>query len=273
MEDTLTEKVLGLTERIGNSYRGLSILGNPFAVVDLLIISVLIYYSIVLLKETRAIRIFYGIILLGMVYIVGQLFDLVAVKYIFTGLATTLLIAILIIFQPEIRAALERLGRSRFVGDFSRLGKSEVNSVIDEIVYAVSKLAAAKTGALIVIGRVTGLRDYIETGLALHAKLSAQLILSIFNRSSPLHDGAVVIVGNYVAAASVVLPLSDSKFDSALGMRHRAAVGVSSQTDALVIAVSEQSGSISVAIENKLNKVKPEDLERVLRRELHSKGG
>lgn len=247
-----------------------SLQSNPFIVLDIAIVSILFYYAFVLVKETRAIRIVYGISLLALVYLVGQAFDLTLVKFIFRGLGTILLLSIPVIFQPEIRSALERLGRTRFIGDFSRLRRQDVEYVIHELVFAADMLSRAKTGALIVIARATGLRDYTESGMELNAHLSAQLLLSLFQRQSPLHDGAVVVIGNRIAAASVVLPLSDSKFDSELGTRHRAALGLSSQTDAIIVVVSEQKGTISVALGGELTKYDPTGLERFLKREFRT---
>ena len=267
MQETLGSKILGAATKVDTVFWQFSLIKDPFIILDILIVSIFIYYIILLVKETRAIRIVYGLGLLAIVYFIGAAFDLIAVNYIFRALATTLLIAIPVIFQPEIRSALERLGRARFTGDFSRLKAPEQEYVIHEILFAVERLAKSKTGSLIVLSRLTGLRDYIESGMLLNARLSAQLLMSIFQPHSPLHDGAVVLVGNQIAAASVVLPLSDSILDTELGTRHRAAIGLSSQTDALIIVTSETKGSISVALGGQLRRLDLKGLERLLKRE------
>lgn len=160
--------------------------------------------------------------------------------------------AIPIVFQPELRNALIKLGRTKFAGGFLTLRRRELEEVIETIVESCEILSRQKTGALIVLARSDHLREHLERGKTLDADLSTELLLNIFSPKAPLHDGAVIIAGNKIKAAGAVLPLSDSKFDYHLGTRHRAAIGLSSISDAVVLVVSEESGKISIAIDGVL---------------------
>ena len=190
--------------------------------------------------------------------------DLPAFSWLLRNSVPMVLVAIPVIFQPELRRALERLGRSSPLlnrkGDTTR-----VQSVINEVVKSVDGLAQRRTGALIVFHGVTGLGDVIERGVRVDGEVSSELLATIFFPNTPLHDGAVIVHGDRVVAASCVLPLTDRELsDSQLGTRHRAAIGVTEQSDALVVVVSEETGRISVARNGRIVRLDPNRLRAVL---------
>lgn len=255
-------KILGVTDQVTNLWSGLSFKDNPYALLDIFIVTLLIYWGYLLIKETKAIRIIYGILLLGILMLLGQVFKLSALNFILQYLITMIIVAIPIVFQPELRAALEKLGRTRIVTDFNMLKNNEIGTIVEQIIKTVKILAKNKTGALIVLAQKTGLRDVVETGIKISGEISSDLLISIFYPKNPLHDGAVIIGGNKIIAASCTLPLSDEEFDFNIGTRHRAAAGLSSQTDAIVIVVSEEKGTISVAFNGQLSReISPKELE------------
>jgi diadenylate cyclase len=176
--------------------------------------------------------------------------NLIAVNWLISSLRTAWLIAFVIIFQPELRRALSMLGQNRLLSRFVTMRQSHI---IPEVVKSVQEMAEKRIGALIVLEKDMGLKNYIETGTTVDARVSAELIESIFTPPSPLHDGAIVIQNDRVVAAGCTLPLSqDQRLAHALGMRHRAALGLSEETDALVVVVSEETGAISYAEYGKL---------------------
>lgn len=178
-----------------------------------------------------------------------------------------LVVAIPIVFQPELRGALIKLGRTKITGGFFELRRQELNEAIKTIAQTCEILSEQKIGALIVLARQDRLREHLEKGKNINGDLSAELLLNIFSPKTPLHDGAVIISGNKIKAAGAILPLSDSKFDYHLGTRHRAALGLSSISDAIVLVVSEESGKTSIAIDGVLEQnLKPEQLEEKLRK-------
>ncbi|EKD56992.1 MAG: protein of unknown function DUF147 [uncultured bacterium] len=272
MGDELGGKILGASDQVTNFWLNLNFKNNPFAVLDILLVALIIYWGYLLIKETRAIRIFYGILMLALVMLLGQVLQLSAINFVLKYLVTMILVAIPIVFQPELRAFLEKLGRARIVTDFTHLRKSELDLVVDDIVKSAKLLAKNKTGALIVLAQKTGLKDFIETGIRLDSKLTPELLLTIFHPKTPLHDGAVIIGGNKVIAAGCTLPLSEDQFDYSIGTRHRAAAGLSEQTDAVIIVVSEERGTISVAYNGQLSReVSPKELEDFILAILHQK--
>lgn len=272
MEEGLTGKVLGLSDNISNFWAGINLYSNPFMILDILLVAIIIYWGYKLIKETRAIRILYGIAILGALMLLGQILHLNALNFILKYLVTMILVAIPVVFQPELRAALEKLGRGKIVADFTALRQSEVSQVIEDLIKAVKILSKNKTGALIVLVQRTGLKDIIEKGVNINAKISSQLITTIFAPNSPLHDGAIIISGNKILAASCMLPLSEDEFDFDIGTRHRAAVGLSSQTDALVVIVSEQSGGLSLSYNGQLIRdLASKELEEMLKDLLQKK--
>lgn len=232
-----------------------SIAGSVFSklsflsILDIIIVAALLYWLYLLIKETRAVQILYGIALLFLIWIFGRILNLHALNLILRYALTAIVVAIPIVFQPELRSALEKIGRTKIVSDFSKLRKNQLLDVIATISQASHILSKEKIGALIVLSREQKLKEHVERGTLLDARLSTELILNIFSPKAALHDGAVVISGNKIKAAGVVLPLSDNKFDYRLGTRHRAAIGISSVSDAIVIIISEERGEISLAID------------------------
>lgn len=218
--------------------------------IDILIITFIIYRLLVFFKRgSRAGRIVIGIAILLAGSLLSRTFGFYTVDWLFHNFWSQIVIALIIIFQPEIRKTLAQMGGSPIFGVTSA---EEIKS-IDEIVKAAVNLASRKIGALIVIEREVSLRDYIEIGIPLDAKVSKELLVSIFHPTSPMHDGAVIIKGNRVVAAGCFLPLAlGAEISKTYGTRHRAGIGLSEETDAVVIIISEETGQISVAIKGEL---------------------
>jgi diadenylate cyclase len=216
--------------------------------VDIGLTAVLIYGLFSLIRDTRAIRLVIGVTVLYGVYIAAQFFGLQLLSQILQASAVVSLFALVVVFQPELRRALERLGRVGSLGWLLAPGQQgAIEQVAAEVAHAAAGLAAERHGALVVLERETGLEDTAETGVMLHADLSAEILRTIFMPRSPLHDGAVIIRGGHVLAAGAVLPLSELPVHAErFGTRHRAALGISEDTDALVVVVSEETGSISL---------------------------
>ncbi len=238
-----------------------------FDLLDILLIAFILYKVYFFLRGSRAAQMGVGLALILVVSLLAQLFNMVAVTWLFQNLKTVWLILFVIIFQPELRRMLTLLGQSRLVRYIVRVTESKV---VTEVVRSVAELAKHSYGGLIVIARNTGLKTIIETGIRIQAEVSAPLLVSIFNPRSPLHDGAVIIQGEVVEAAKCILPLSSElKGESSLGTRHRAGLGMSEESDAFVIIVSEETGKISVALAGQLHRNIPlEELERMLREAL-----
>jgi diadenylate cyclase len=214
-------------------------------VLDILIVAALFYRLLSLVKGTRSAQMFVGLLLIAFIGLVANYFDLLAVRWIVSSLKTVWLVVFVILFQPELRHALAQFGRTRYFRSFLR---GESFGVLGEIVRAVESLAQRRHGALIVMERNVGLRNFVETGTRVDAKVSAELLVTLFSPGSPLHDGAVIVREDSIVAASCILPLSSNPLTAmSLGTRHRAALGLSEETDAAVIVVSEQNGGISVA--------------------------
>ena len=238
--------------------------------IDIAIIAFLIYKLIKLIRGSSAGRVVKGIILLILAMQVAQLFGLKVVNYILANTMQVGLIALVVVFQPELRKALERMGRSAFPQLIGRANIDDMDRIIHETVEAASAMSWARDGALIVFEREIKLNDFTRTGTAIEAKVSAELIKNIFYPKAPLHDGAVIIRDGQISAAGCMLPLTaNNNLSKELGMRHRAGIGVSENTDAVVVIVSEESGSISVAIDGMIKRhLSPETLEKLLRNEL-----
>ncbi len=211
--------------------------------VDILIIAFLIYRIIDLIRGTRAARMVLGLLILFLIYLSSRFFDLYTLNWILDNFLSSILLVIVVIFQNDIRRALTRVGSGPFFGGERRLGGEE----LEEIVRAVATLASKRIGSLVVLEREVGLSEYIEIGTTLDAAISKELLLSVFVTTSPLHDGAVILRKGRVAAAGCFLPLTTNPHVSkTLGTRHRAAIGLTEETDAVVIVVSEEEGSISL---------------------------
>lgn len=230
-------------------------LSNPRNVIDILVVAVIIYWLLLVAQGTRATQLIRGIVtLLAVVFLVGTTFQLTALNWVLGQTWPVLLISLPVIFQPEIRRALEQLGQTRFWLPQLRPRLDDVSSrAVDELVKAATQLARHRYGALIVLERETGLQDYVERGVPIDGLLTRQLLINLFYPNSPLHDGAAVIRDGRIIAASVVLPLSDNTAaTSQLGTRHRAALGISEQSDAIAVVVSEETGQIAVAENGRL---------------------
>ena len=234
-------------------------------VVEVIIMAFLIYQLILWIKNTRAWTLLKGICILAAFYAVAVLFQLNTIVYLVGRSLNVVIIAVVVIFQPELRRALEQLGRKNMLSgvfslDSSREGDVFTEQTVNEIIKASCELGKARTGALIVIENKMALTEYEQTGIALDAILTSQLLINIFEHNTPLHDGAVVIRGNRVAAATCYLPLSDNtSISKDLGTRHRAAVGISETTDSLTIVVSEETGRITLAENGSLTRISDAD--------------
>ncbi len=217
---------------------------------DIILVTVLFYRLLILVKGTRSAQMYVGLLLIVLIGILAREFDLIAVKWIVDSLKTVWLIAFVILFQPELRHALAQFGRTRYFRSFLR---GDSYGVLGELVRGVETLARRRHGALIVMERNVGLRNFVETGTRIDARLSAELLVTIFSPGSPLHDGALILREETIVAAACILPLSaNPRMSTMLGTRHRAALGLSEETDAAVIVVSEQTGGISVAFRGRL---------------------
>jgi diadenylate cyclase len=213
--------------------------------VEILIVAFLLYRILVVIQRTRAMQILLGVVLLAFVYGLARLLDLILVRTLLEASFQYGAIAALVVFQPELRAALARLGRNRMIRAFQRL---EGTRVVEEVVDATERLARARHGAIIALEQKSPLEEYAMTGSSVDAPVSAEMLVTIFTPYSPLHDGAVLISGDRIRCAGAILPLTQSPVaDRSLGTRHRAALGLSEETDAIVIVVSEESSQVAVA--------------------------
>jgi diadenylate cyclase len=232
--------------------RFLFLLPKPLDLLQIFIVAAALYYVLKVLARTRAMHMLAGLLLLVVIYFVARVLALDFILFILTRLFEYGVIAALIVFHPELRAALARLGQSRMLRVFGRLEQGEV---VDELIEALARLARSKVGAIIAVEREVGLEEYTETGTRLHARVAADLLVSLFSPYGPLHDGAVLIQGDTIIAAGVILPLTQFPVpDKSLGTRHRAALGLSEETDALVVVVSEETAQISVAHRGRLER-------------------
>lgn len=224
--------------------------------VDILLVWYVIYKLFMIVKGTKAVQLLKGILVIA---IVTWLSDLLQLRTLNWMMEQVLLywgvLAIIIIFQPELRRALEHLGRGRFFSRSVNKEEEEQEKIVESIVKATDYMAKRRIGCLISIERETGMEDYIETGIPLNARITSELLINIFIPNTPLHDGAVIIQKDTITAAACYLPLSESPFISKeLGTRHRAAVGISEVTDSLTVVVSEETGSISLAKNGELHR-------------------
>jgi diadenylate cyclase len=252
--------------------------GQPFGwnnVLDVVIVAVFIYYVLVLIRGTRAVQLLIGVLVLVLVYFIATSLHLTLTTLLLQALFAVALIALVVVFQPELRRALGQIGQ---LGALNRLlapgSEEELEGIVDELVRAALLISEAKHGALMVLERATGLQDYSETGVPVNGKLTAELLASIFMTRSPLHDGAVIIRGGQILAAACLLPLEESAERGAhrYGMRHRAALSISAQTDAIVVVVSEETQAISIAAGGRIiGALDEERLRRVLSSLLRSR--
>jgi diadenylate cyclase len=231
---------------------------NGIDLVEIVIISFLIYNVMVWIKNTRAWVLFKGIVIIVLFCFIAAVFQMNTILWIVERTINVAFIAIVIVFQPELRRALEQLGRKNILTSIFSFESQKDQDQFDErcaneIIKATYEMAKVKTGALIVIERETILTEFERTGIMLDSLLSSQLLINIFEHNTPLHDGAIIVRGNRIVSATCYLPLSDNmNLGKELGTRHRAAVGVSEVSDALVVVVSEETGNVSVAASSNL---------------------
>jgi diadenylate cyclase len=221
-------------------------------ILDIFLVAVLFYRLLILVKGTRSAQMYVGLLVIVLIGIAAREFDLIAIRWIADSLKTVWLIAFVIIFQPELRHALAQFGRTRYFRSFLR---GESYGVLGEVVRGVETLAQRRQGALIALERNVGLRNFVETGTRLDAKVTAELLVTLFSPGSPLHDGAVILREDTVVAASCILPLSTNpRAVGVLGTRHRAALGLSEESDAAIVVVSEESGGIAIAYRGQMKR-------------------
>jgi diadenylate cyclase len=219
-------------------------------VLEVAIVSYAIYRVLLILHRTRAMQVLAGMIVLAVAYGIAYVLQLGMIVYLLTLVFSYGAIALLVVFAPELRAALAQIGRSPMSRIFAHMGEAEI---ADEVSNAVERLSRSGIGAIIAIEREVSLDEYIQSGSAMQAKVSADLLATIFTPYSPLHDGAVIIRGDMIVGAGCILPLSQASLsDRSLGTRHRAALGLSEETDALVVVVSEETSTITVAANRRL---------------------
>ena len=235
-------------------------------VLDILIVAFLFYKLLGFIRETRAEQLAKGLLILVIVALLASWLHLYTLQWILSNLVNVGLIAIVIIFQPELRRLLENLGRNKLISNFSGIDLEEAEEITMELTEAMLSMSKTKTGALIVIERETALTDIIETGTVIKAGIQKEMIENIFYEGAPLHDGALIVRGDKLWAAGCVLPLTeDKKLSKELGTRHRAGIGITENSDALVFIVSEESGIISKAEDGKLQRrLGKQDIEALL---------
>ena len=256
---------MGILKGLSPFWDQLKVVFSDFAVTDLLdilFVAFILYNIIKLIRETRAIQLAKGLVLFGVVYLIIYMLDMQATEYIFSNIFKDAIIVLIILFQPELRHALESVGRSNFakLGIFSSKNQEkEKNDQVKASIYAISKacqtMSESHTGSLIVFEHETLLGDVIKTGTHLDAIVSKELIGNIFFVNSPLHDGAIIVRDGRIVSAGCVLPLTHNEnLDSQLGTRHRAAIGMSEQSDAMIVVTSEETGYISIAYKGELTR-------------------
>lgn len=258
---------LSLPFEFHGMFRGLLSTIGPIDVLDIFVVAAILYKAYEMLQDTRAITLVKGILVLLAIAVISSFLQLHAISWLLQKAITLLFVALPIVFQPELRRALEHLGQGKFLGAVVSLDDDEARSVVHELVKAVRVLAANKTGALLVIERDMGLNDVSATGIQIDGLITADFLLNVFIPNTPLHDGAAVIHGKRLIAAGCLLPLTENRsLSTELGTRHRAAIGLSEQCDALIVVVSEETGTISVAENGRIMRhLNADSLRNVLR--------
>jgi len=229
---------------------------NVLNVIDILLVAFVIYRVLLLIRGTRAIQLLQGVIVILLATALSSFFRLTAMYWLLSKIITLGFIALPIVFQPELRRTLEQLGRGGFFSvSFASADEGQLTYLTNEVVKAVLVLAKNQIGALIVIERNTGLSEYVETGTTIDGRVSSELLINTFIPNTPLHDGAVILHGDKILAAGCFLPLTDSRdLDRKLGTRHRAAIGITEQSDGVSVVVSEETGQISLAVDGVLTR-------------------
>lgn len=225
-------------------------------VIDIIIVTFVVYKILEFIHETRAQQLVKGLLVLVAAFFISDLLHLYTIHWILKSTMTIGVIALIVVFQPELRRGLEYIGRSKIVkSPFGQLDKAIAKKMTDEFVKAIESFSATKTGALIILENETPLSDIAETGTVVNAEVSAQLLENVFYEGAPLHDGAVIIRGDKIYAAGCVLPLTGNKnLNKSLGTRHRAGIGITETSDAIALIVSEETGVISMARDGKLTR-------------------
>lgn len=240
-------------------------------ILDIVVVSVIIYQLLLLIKGTRAVQLIKGLFVLLIISVLSRTLGLTTLTWMLDQVWTMLVVALPVVFQPELRRALEQIGRGKFITMHSNaLTAEDYKKLIEELIRCTQVLSQSRIGALIVIEKETGIQEFVETGVKIDGVVSSEFLVNIFIPKSPLHDGAVIIREDRVAAAGCFLPLSqDTELEKDLGTRHRAALGISEISDALVIIVSEETGVISVAKNGKLTRyLEEKSLRDLLKNEL-----
>lgn len=244
------------------------------SILDILIVAYVIYKATMIIKGTRAVQLIKGLVVLLLASLVSNWFGLRTVAWILAQLQNVLLFALPVVFQPELRRALEQLGRGKFFArPMTMLNQETLENLLNEMIRAIKILSKNNLGALIIVEKETGINDFIETGIKIDGLVSAEFLINIFIPKSPLHDGAVIIRGDRVIAASCFLPLSENpNLSKELGTRHRAGLGLTEQSDSIAIIVSEETGVISVAEEGRLTRYLDENtLKELLSKRLQNR--
>ncbi len=224
--------------------------------VDILIVSYLIYRLLLMLKGSKAAQVLVGIFIIFGAYIVSNIFDLTALHWLLNNFISSIVLIIIIVFQQDLKRALAYMGKGYFNKGNAQAG--EVRTCVEQVTEAVAELTTTKTGALIVFERNIGIKETIDTGRMLDALATKELLLTIFNTHTPLHDGAVIIKGKRIIAAGCMLPLSqDMQYHPTYGTRHKAAFGLSSETDAVIVIVSEETGKVSIVVDKNITIFEP----------------
>lgn len=231
-------------------------------IVDILIVSIIIYRIILLIRGTRAVQMLLGIVVITIIYFISREFDLLTLNWLLRTFLSSIFLIVIIVFQRDIRRVLTQVGKTPFQKQHDLMTKD-----LNEIVKAATHLSRRRIGAIIAIERETGLRDYIESGHSIDAKLTRELLISIFLPASPIHDGAVVVYGGRIHSAGCLLPLSKNPYIAKrYGTRHRAGIGLSEETDAVIIIVSEETQEISIVLNGSITALRDEE---TLASELH----
>ena len=236
-------------------------------IIDIVVVAYFLYRVYLMLKNTRAATLVKGLLVLVGFMIICRAVNLHVISWLLEKSMTVIMVALPVVFQPELRRALEQIGRGKLFRKGSELDEQELNAMLDDVANATKAMSASKVGALMVFERATGLVERIETGVPIDGVVSSGLIQNIFVKDTPLHDGAVIIRGNRIVAAGCLLPLTENRnLSQELGTRHRAALGMSEQSDAMVLVVSEETGAISIARNGELMRyLTVEDVKAILR--------
>lgn len=236
-------------------------------IIDIVVVAYFLYRLYLMLKNTRAATLVKGLLVLVLFMIICRWLNLLVISWLLEKSMTMIMVALPVVFQPELRRALEQIGRGNFFHKSSELNEQELEDMLGSVAAATKAMSAAKVGALMVFERATGLMERIETGVPVDGLVSSGLLQNIFVKDTPLHDGAVIIRGNRVVAACCLLPLTENRnLSQELGTRHRAAIGMSEQSDAMVLVVSEETGVISIARNGELMRyLTVEDVKEILR--------